>query len=59
MRHVQGISYVDSLDEFLPWLEQRGAARLAGPRTVTDGRNATIRHPYGLVVEYFQAGPAS
>ncbi len=29
------------------------------PRTVTDGRNATIRHPDGLVVEYFQAGPAS
>jgi hypothetical protein len=32
-----------------------GAERPNGPRVVTGGRNATIRHPnYGPVVEYFE-----
>ena len=29
--------------------------RLHGPRIVAGGRNATVRHPDGLVVEYFEA----
>lgn len=56
MRHVQAILYVDSLDEFLAWLDKNGATRLNGPRVVTGGRNATIKHARdGLVVEYFEA----
>ena len=54
VRHVSAIFYVDSLDEFVPWLRERGATILAGPRTVTAGRNATVRNPDGLVVEYFE-----
>ena len=53
--HVQAIFYVDSLDEFMPWLEKNGAETLKGPRLVTGGRNATVRHRDGLVVEYFEA----
>jgi hypothetical protein len=36
-----------------------GAERLTEPRTVTGGRKATIRHRDGLVVEYFEAAPAT
>jgi predicted enzyme related to lactoylglutathione lyase len=55
VRHVSAIFYVDSLDEFVPWLRQNGAELLEGPRTVTAGRNATVRNPDGLIVEYFEA----
>jgi predicted enzyme related to lactoylglutathione lyase len=54
-RHIGAIFYVDSLKECVEWLRRRGAEILAGPRTVTSGRNATVRHPDGLVVEYFEA----
>jgi predicted enzyme related to lactoylglutathione lyase len=58
MRQVHAIFYVDSLDEFVVWLDKAGATRLNGPRVVTGGRNATIRHRHdGLVVEYFEAVP--
>jgi predicted enzyme related to lactoylglutathione lyase len=54
-KQVQAIFYVDSLDEYVAWLDGKGAERLNGPRVVTGGRNATIRHPDdGLVVEYFE-----
>lgn len=54
-RHVHAIFYVDALDAFIPWLGDNGAEILAGPRTVTGGRNLTARNPDGLVVEYFEA----
>jgi predicted enzyme related to lactoylglutathione lyase len=59
VRHVDAIFYVDSLDECLGWLPENGAEILAGPRTVTAGRNATVRNPDGLVVEVFEAVPAA
>jgi predicted enzyme related to lactoylglutathione lyase len=52
---VNAIFHVDSLDAFVPWLNENGAEILAGPRTVTGGKNATVRNPDGLVVEYFEA----
>jgi predicted enzyme related to lactoylglutathione lyase len=55
VRHVDAIFYVDSLDEFFRWLPENGAELLHAPRTVTAGRNATVRNPDGLVVEYFEA----
>jgi predicted enzyme related to lactoylglutathione lyase len=54
---VTAILYVDSLDTFVPWLRENGAEILAGPRTVTGGKNATVRNPDGLIVEYFEAAP--
>jgi predicted enzyme related to lactoylglutathione lyase len=38
---VAAIFYVDSLAAFVPWLTENGAEILAGPRTVTGGKNAT------------------
>ena len=55
VRDVNAIFYVDSLAAFLLWLSENGAEILAGPRTVTGGRNATVRNPDGLIVEYFEA----
>jgi predicted enzyme related to lactoylglutathione lyase len=54
---VDAIFYVDSLDTLVPWLKENGAEILAGPRTVTGGKNATVRNPDGLIVEYFEAAP--
>jgi predicted enzyme related to lactoylglutathione lyase len=54
VRHVQAIFYVDALDDFVFWLDQNGAERLHGPGVVTGGRNATVRHADGIVVEYFE-----
>jgi hypothetical protein len=56
---VQAIFYVDSLDEFVPWLRKSSAELLDGPRTATGGRNATFRHRDGWVVEYFEAKPTT
>ena len=58
VRQVGAVFYLDSLDEFSAWLEQHGVEIIQKPRTVTGGRNLTARHPDGLVVEYFEAGPA-
>ncbi|MFB6451318.1 VOC family protein [Bradyrhizobium tunisiense] len=55
VRHVNGIFYVDSLDEFASWLRDCGAEIVAGPHTVTGGKNLTARNPDGLVVEYFES----
>ncbi|WP_146646985.1 VOC family protein [Labilithrix luteola] len=55
VREVIAIFWVDSLDEFLSWLPAEGATTLHGPRTIVGGRNATVRHRDGLVVEYFEA----
>jgi predicted enzyme related to lactoylglutathione lyase len=55
VRHVGAIFYVDSLDDFVQWLPENDAELLHPPRTVTAGRNVTVRNPDGLVVEYFEA----
>ena len=55
VRDVNAIFYVDSIDAFVPWLNENGAEILARPRMVTGGKNATVRNPDGLVVEYFEA----
>ncbi|WLA79505.1 VOC family protein [Bradyrhizobium elkanii] len=55
VQHVDGIFYVDSLDEFTSWLRDCGAEIVTGPHSVTGGKNLTARHPDGLVVEYFEA----
>jgi hypothetical protein len=44
---------VDSLDEILT-----SGTVLDGPNTVPTGRNATLRHPGGAVIEYVEFGPA-
>ena len=45
---------VDSLEEFRLYLKQGRAKILSEPKEVPTGRNMTVRHPDGLVVEYVE-----
>ncbi|WP_339192905.1 VOC family protein [Aeribacillus sp. FSL K6-8210] len=45
---------VDSLDEFKTFLENSGAVILKEPAQVPTGRNMTVQHPDGTIVEYVE-----
>jgi hypothetical protein len=53
-RSTQATFLVDSLDEFKAYLEEKGAEILRGPDKVPTGRNMTVRHPDGSVIEYVE-----
>ncbi len=53
-RSTQATFLVDSLDEFEAYLERKGAEILRGPDKVPTGRNMTVRHPDGSVIEYVE-----
>lgn len=54
LRGVQATFTVDSLDEFVAALPAQGAELMSPPKSSAAGRNATVRHPDGLVVEYYE-----
>ncbi|MDR7665978.1 VOC family protein [Methanosarcina sp. Z-7115] len=53
-RSTQATFLVDSLDEFKVYLEEKGAEILRGPTKVPTGRNITVSHPDGSVIEYVE-----
>lgn len=53
-RSTQATFLVDSLDEFKAYLEERGAKTLRGPNKVPTGRNMTVKHPDGSIIEYVE-----
>ena len=53
-RSTQATFLVDSLDEFKAYLEEKGAEIIRGPDKVPTGRNMTVRHPDGSVIEYVE-----
>lgn len=53
-RSTQATFLVDSLDEFRAYLEEKGAEILRGPNKVPTGRNMTVKHPDGSVIEYVE-----
>ncbi|HII93475.1 MAG TPA: VOC family protein [Methanosarcina sp.] len=53
-RSTQATFLVDSLDEFKAYLEERGAKILRGPNKVPTGRNMTVKHPDGSIIEYVE-----
>jgi predicted enzyme related to lactoylglutathione lyase len=55
VRQIQAIFYVAELEKTVAWCVTHGAVVLRAPHDVTAGRNATLRNPDGLVVEYFEA----
>ena len=55
VRDVQAVFFVESLDDAVVWLKQKGASIVHGPKEAIGGRNLKARHPDGLVVEYYQA----
>lgn len=57
-RSTQATFLVDSLDEFKAYLEEKGAELIRGPNKVPTGRNMTVRHPDGSVIEYVEHSKA-
>jgi predicted enzyme related to lactoylglutathione lyase len=53
-RITQATFLVDSLDEFKAYLEEKGAEIIRGPDKVPTGRNMTVKHPDGSVIEYVE-----
>lgn len=53
-RDVQATAIVDDLDEVFAIVEREGGETLDGPNDVPTGRNLTIRHPAGAVIEYVE-----
>ena len=53
-RSTRATFLVDSLDEFRAFLEEKGAEIIRGPAKVPTGRNMTLKHPDGSVIEYVE-----
>ncbi|GGT25544.1 VOC family protein [Nonomuraea spiralis] len=53
-RDVQATVIVDNLDDVFAIVEREGGDTLDGPNEVPTGRNLTIRHPGGAVIEYVE-----
>ena len=53
-RSTQATFLVDSLDEFKAYLKEKGAEIVRGPNKVPTGRNMTVKHPDGSVIEYVE-----
>lgn len=53
-RNTVATFIVDSVDEFQSQLERSGAKVLRGPREVPTGRNMTVLHPDGSIIEYVE-----
>ncbi|WP_026412908.1 glyoxalase/bleomycin resistance/dioxygenase family protein [Actinomadura oligospora] len=53
-RNVQATTIVDGLDDVLAIVEREGGEILDGPNEVPTGRNLTVRHPGGAVIEYVE-----
>lgn len=53
-RSTQATFLVDSLDEFKAFLEEKGAEIIREPARVPTGRNMTVKHPDGTVIEYVE-----
>jgi predicted enzyme related to lactoylglutathione lyase len=53
-RPASALLVLDSLDATLAWACDQGAEVLHGPQDAPGGRNAMVRHPDGLIAEYYE-----
>lgn len=51
---TQATLIVDSVDEFKQFLEQNGTEIIRGTKVVPTGKNMTVKHPDGAIVEYVE-----
>jgi len=56
-RQVQSTCIVEGLEDLHTYFLKNGANVLRDPQKVPTGRNMTIRHPDGLVIEYVEPTP--
>lgn len=45
---------VDSLDEFASFFKQKGLKFIREPKKVPTGKNMTVQHPDGTIIEYVE-----
>ncbi|WP_406674879.1 hypothetical protein WBK31_12635 [Nonomuraea sp. N2-4H] len=57
-RDVQATAIVDSIDDVFAIVAKEGGETLDGPNDVPTGRNLTVRHPGGAIVEYVEIDAA-
>lgn len=53
-RDTQTTLIVDSVDEFKKFLERNETKIIRGPKIVPTGKNMTVKHPDGAIVEYVE-----
>ncbi|WP_327327990.1 hypothetical protein OG735_39755 [Streptomyces sp. NBC_01210] len=53
-REIQSTVLVDDLDGLNKLLDTHGGEIVSGPNQVPTGRNATVRHPGGVIFEYVE-----
>jgi hypothetical protein len=53
-REVQSTALVDDLDGVRKLIDVHGGEVLSGPNQVSTGRNMTVRHPGGVIIEYVE-----
>lgn len=53
-QHTNGTFLVDSVEEFKMFVEQRGGKTISGIKDVPTGRNMTVEHPDGAIIEYVE-----
>ncbi|MEU0332027.1 hypothetical protein [Streptomyces sp. NPDC006193] len=53
-RGTHATAIVESIDRILSLTERHGGEILDGPNEVPTGRNLTVQHPGGAVIEYVQ-----
>ena len=53
-RDTHATAIVASVEEILELVERTGAKVVDGPNEVPTGRNLTVRHPGGAIIEYVQ-----
>ncbi|WP_327071344.1 VOC family protein [Kitasatospora sp. NBC_01302] len=58
-RATQATTVVTSLDEILALTGRHGGEVLDGPNQVPTGRNLTVRHPGGAIIEYVEFDTAT
>lgn len=45
---------VDSVDEFLTYLKIKGVKFIIEPKQAPTGKNMTVQHPDGTIIEYVE-----
>jgi predicted enzyme related to lactoylglutathione lyase len=53
-RQVQSTVLVENIDDVEGLVQVHGGEILSGPNRVPTGRNLTVRHPGGVIIEYVE-----
>lgn len=58
LQPIKATFIVDSIDEFFAYFTEQGIRILHGPQEVPTGKNMTVQHADGTIIEYVEPNPA-